>query len=81
MLRKHGSYFADWRDKDGVRHRRAFPSAQEAREFQIAMRLRKLGREDRPKTSPQLQPSPTRLRSGWQRKPATRTRRPRSPRS
>jgi hypothetical protein len=80
MLKKHGSYFADWRDKNGVRHRRAFPTAQEAREFQIAMRLRRESREERPKTSPQLQPSPTRLGSGWQRKPAIRIRRPRSPR-
>jgi len=74
MLKKHGSFFADWRDTNGVRHRRAFPTAQEAREFQTAMRLRREGREARPKTSPQLQPSPTRLRSGWQRKPATRIR-------
>lgn len=81
MLKKFGSFFADWRDKNGVRHRRAFPTAQEAREFQIAMRLRRDGREARPKTSPQPRPSPRPLRSGWQRKPAIRIRRPRSARS
>jgi hypothetical protein len=30
MIKKSGSYYADWRDSTGRRHRAAFPTAAEA---------------------------------------------------
>lgn len=38
MLKKHGSYFADWRDSAGRRHRKAFPTLAEAKAFKKALR-------------------------------------------
>ena len=38
MQKKSGSYFADWRDSLGRRHRKAFPTRREARAFTQAMR-------------------------------------------
>jgi hypothetical protein len=38
VQKKNGKYFADWRDSSGQRHRKAFPTAKEARAFQKAMR-------------------------------------------
>ena len=37
MLRKLGKYFANWRDEHGVRHRKAFASADTARRHQRSM--------------------------------------------
>ncbi|MGB9421876.1 MAG: hypothetical protein WBR14_13290, partial [Candidatus Acidiferrum sp.] len=38
MLKKSGHYYADWRDADGTRHRRAFPTAAEASSYSRQMR-------------------------------------------
>jgi len=38
VQKKSNKYFADWRDSNGQRHRKAFPTAKEARAFQKAMR-------------------------------------------
>ncbi|MBI1750165.1 MAG: hypothetical protein HY234_15650 [Acidobacteria bacterium] len=34
MLKKHGKYFADWRDERGRRHRKSFATAHEAKKYQ-----------------------------------------------
>jgi len=47
MLKKHGKYFADWRDSGGVRRRKAFPTAKDARTFQKQMRQAAHARKNR----------------------------------
>lgn len=37
MLKKNGSYFADWRDERGTRKRRAFDTRRGALKFQARM--------------------------------------------
>lgn len=39
MMKKHGKYFADWRDERGRRHRKAFPTAKRAHTYQHAQQL------------------------------------------
>ncbi len=50
MLRKSGSYFADWRDATGKRHRKAFATLQEAVDYTEQMRASRPPRK--PKFSP-----------------------------
>jgi hypothetical protein len=57
MLKKHGKYFADWRDASGKRHRKAFPSKRAAlsyqsREANKAQAAKKAPAPARSRTSP-----------------------------
>ncbi|HKW57173.1 MAG TPA: hypothetical protein VJN42_07420 [Candidatus Acidoferrum sp.] len=38
MIKKHGSYFADWRDAQGKRHRKAFRTRKAAAQFTESQR-------------------------------------------
>jgi hypothetical protein len=38
MKMKCGKYLADWRDRQGIRHRKAFPSKKAAEKYQTKMR-------------------------------------------
>lgn len=40
MQMKSGKYLADWRDAKGIRHRKAFPTTREAREYQKQQQAR-----------------------------------------
>lgn len=75
MQRRYGKYFADWRDANGVRHRKAFPTAQEARQF--AKKMAEVARKNR---LAQRRPLRRPLRSTSTRKGTTPTPRHRSPR-
>ncbi len=49
MYEKKGMYFADWRDKKGVRHRKSFATAEAALLYEAAQKPKRLGKtEGRP---------------------------------
>lgn len=79
MLKKSGSYFADWRDATGKRHRKAFPTLQEAVDYTEQMRA--TARPESPNSHPPRPHSRKPRRSTSARKRTTRTRKPRSRRS
>jgi len=39
MQKKYGKFYADWRDAQGQRHRKAFPTKKQAQHFSSRMRL------------------------------------------
>ena len=71
MLQKNGSYFADWRDTTGKRHRKAFPTLSQAVEYSEQMRAAN-PQPDPPHPSRQPSRKPRRRTSA--RRPTTRTR-------
>lgn len=79
MLHKSGSYFADWRDATGKRHRKAFPTLAEAIEH--TERMRSAAHPESPNSHPPRPHSRKPRRSTPARSRITRTRTPRSPRS
>lgn len=44
MYEKQGMYFADWRDKKGVRHRKSFATAEAALLYEAAQKPKRLGK-------------------------------------
>jgi hypothetical protein len=44
MYEKKGMYFADWRDKKGVRHRKSFATAEAALLYEAAQKPKRLGK-------------------------------------
>ena len=79
MLKKSGSYFADWRDTTGKRHRKAFTTLQEAVDYTEQMRA--AARPESPNSHPPQRTSRKLRRSTSARRPTTQTRKPRSRRS
>jgi hypothetical protein len=79
MLRKSGSYFADWRDATGQRHRKAFSTLQEAVDYTEKMRAGT--RPESPNSRPPRPHSRKPQRNTSVRSRTTRTRKPRSQRS
>jgi len=67
MLKKHGSYYADWRDALGHRHRKAFPTNDQARAFKAKMQASSKALKKAP-TSPRPTSSPTRGRRSSRRR-------------
>jgi hypothetical protein len=80
MLKRYGSYFADWRDATGLRHRKAFPTLQEAVDYTEQMRA-EAHQPESPNSHPPRLPLRKPRRSTSARKRTTRTRKPRSRRS
>jgi hypothetical protein len=74
MLKKHGKFYADWRDKAGLRHRKAFDTKTAAVTYQTEMQQSK-------NSHPQPGRSRRPLRSTSRRTATTRTPRRRLPRS
>ena len=79
MLHKSGSYFADWRDATGKRHRKAFPTLAEAVEYTEQMRA--AAHPASPNFNPPRPHSRKPRRSTLARKRTTRTSKRRSRRS
>lgn len=79
MLHKSGSYFADWRDATGKRHRKAFPTLAEAIAYTEQMRA--AARPASPNSHPPRPHSRKPRRSTPARRPTTRTPTRRSRRS
>lgn len=44
MYEKQGMYFADWRDKKGVRHRKSFTTSEAALLYESAQKPKRLGK-------------------------------------
>jgi|GEM_PF-3704834 len=44
MYEKKGMYFAGWRDKKGVRHRKSFATAEAALLYEAAQKPKRLGK-------------------------------------
>jgi hypothetical protein len=76
MLKRYGSYFADWRDATGKRHRKAFATLQEAVDYTEQMRA--VARPESPNSHPPRPHSRKPRRSTPARSLTTRTRRRRS---
>lgn len=70
MFNKGSLYFADWRDRKGVRHRKSFRNAEDATAYEAAQKV-----SARPKTKSKGRPSAARLltspRGHKARKPAS----------
>ena len=79
MLQRYGSYFADWRDATGKRHRKAFPTLAEAVEYTEQMRA--AAHPISPNSHPPRPHSRKPRRSTPARSRTTRTPKPRSRRS
>jgi hypothetical protein len=76
MLKKHGKYYADWRDQKGVRHRKAFSTKKAAKLFVDG--VRRVEVHPTPKTQPRPVSLAKRARSGSPRRATIRTQKPRS---
>lgn len=48
MLKKHGKYYADWRDSKGRRRRKAFPTRKAAKAHTQAMQKAAAEKKARP---------------------------------
>ena len=72
MQKRYGKYLADWRDADGVRHRKAFDTLQEAAEYAEHMRTQL--KSSLPNPSGRPRPSRKPPASGRARKRRTQTR-------
>lgn len=81
MLQKSGSYFADWRDATGKRHRKAFPTLHEAVSYTEQMRAAARPKSPSPNSNPPRPHLRKPRRSTPVRKATIRTRTPRSRRS
>lgn len=79
MLHKSGSYFADWRDATGKRHRKAFPTLAEA--IAHTEQMRAANHPTSPNSQPPRPHSRKPRRSTSARSRTTRTSTPRSLRS